>query len=267
MSRRSRVRGSDALAAYSRDPTTLSPFHLPASTTTTSTTSNAVHDPAVTSVTTQDASIEPVAAVIGIPALGQPARSSVPPAPGAPLALLEREFPVFDFTWTPTTPTYIATLSFPDLLFDQPAISDVIKWYRYFTGDVELRVSLAGTRFSYGACIMSWEPAAGYGDVGPYVGPVASSGYPHMLVSANDIETPTITIPWQAPQPSVCVQTYPVAALGAVDISVLVPLRSADGLTTSPQLRVTVYARFVRARVAGPLQTPVAPSVSTIVRT
>lgn len=186
-------------------------------------------------------------------------------APDAPIVLLEREFPVYDFTWNASTPSYIGTIAFPNALFSQPMVADVLKWYTYFSADVELRVSTSGTKFSYGALILSWEPAAGYGDVSAYTGVVASSGYPHILISANDTTTPTMLIPWTCPQPALNVKFYPTGALGALDFGVLAPLRSADGLST-PSLRVTLYARFRNVKLSGPRQVAQAISAPDFIR-
>lgn len=181
----------------------------------------------------------------------------VPGAAGAPSDVIKRIYPVHTFTWTSALAQgYYERVSFPDALFAQPFIKDKLKNYTYFKAGVALSVRLNGNKFNYGALILSWDPATtmdiqatGFADSNIFT----SSGFPHLLINANDAETPELTVPFVFPQTALVPRVQGGGQIGTFDITVLCPLTTISSVV-APKVEVTVYAHFTDIIIDGPTE-------------
>lgn len=178
-------------------------------------------------------------------------------AAGAPSFSLDRLYPVYEFTWTASQVQNTAfRINFPDVLFSQSFIQDKLANFTYFRASVAFSFRLSGNKFNYGSFIASWDPAtimdysaAGYSDSNLWT----SSGFPHMLVQANDVETPEMTIPFVFPQTALVARNQGTSEIGSLDITIVNPLTTISSVV-SPSVQVTVYARFTNIVLDGPTE-------------
>jgi hypothetical protein len=183
---------------------------------------------------------------------------------------LVREYPIATVTWAATSAQndLLSTINFPDALFAKSYIADKLRGFQHFRAGVEVSFRVNGNQYLYGLLMASWDPATSLDASANEESNIwTSSGFPHVLISANDAVVPTLRIPWVFPHPALDLATFASGSIGSLQLSVVAPLQSMSS-STPPTLVVTVYAKFVDPRVFTPttgvtLATPTPATVST----
>lgn len=178
----------------------------------------------------------------------------------ADLTTLSRSVQVGSFAW-PTTAaqnTLLTTINFPDALFAVPFIASRLAYFRHFRAGVAVTFRMSTNQFLYGCLMASWDSATSLdsssssdADLG------CSSGFPHVLLQANDSVTQQIVVPFLYPQPYLDTQTWRSGDIGSVDITVVAPLRASTPVSVST-LTVDVWASFVDPELVTPTTTTLA---------
>jgi hypothetical protein len=165
---------------------------------------------------------------------------------------LKREYKLGSYNWSEAMAagTNLATLSFPENLFDQPFIADKIKNFRYFRGGVRLSIRIVANKFLYGKVIVAWHPQPEILPVNYTNSIYQLSSLPHVHVSAAAGETETLDIPFVNPNRTVTTVPYQAAMMGSVWISVLNPLNDING--TVDTAKVLVMAQFLEPQLYFP---------------
>lgn len=167
------------------------------------------------------------------------------PAPVPEMAL--RQYKVATFDWTSGTGfgELVTTLNFPYLLTQIASMPCSLKWARFMRAGVEVELRFNGSQFMSGALMVSWDPATAINAVASSDSNIyTSSGFPHVLVSANTSSAVKITVPYVHPSPFFAVTNARPDEIASFDVSVAAPLRGTDAATT-PTLKVSVFARFI----------------------
>lgn len=164
---------------------------------------------------------------------------------------VEREYLVGTFPWTNAS-TDIGTISFPDALFSVPYIADRLKYFRFFSGSLRIRIRVNGNAFTYGLGIAAFDPAVGYTSAPSITGKHQLAGLPHVLFEASSGDTHELLIPWCAPLPSIDVRCYIPACMGQLRLAPILPIDSTNISSLHEPVEVNVYASFVETVVGGP---------------
>jgi hypothetical protein len=147
---------------------------------------------------------------------------------------------------TITTSTHLTVKPF-GLLKATPVIADVLKYFRYFRADMEIKVVIATVPMQYGILFFTEMP---------YRSLTQSEALSHDPVALDiaELEEVGFTIPWRCP-----LDYYDTLGLvTSVDNSFVVhcvaPMDiSSTDTGTSPSVDLTYFARFVNPQVAGPI--------------
>lgn len=227
-------------------------------------------DPPVTQeglIATQDAAPSSVEAVPAPTVMSYYRGISTIPS-DADLAGLSRPFMVGLFTWNVAAlpGSLVTTLNFPDLLMAIPFLMARLSYFRYFRAGVSITFRMATNKFLYGALLASWDCATSLDSSSSAEADLyTASGFPHVLIMANDATTQTITMPFLYPHPYLDVQNWRSGDIGSVDLIVAAPLRSSTTVT-STSLGIEVWANFVEPDVMAPTNLTVSTTRRTPVR-
>jgi hypothetical protein len=77
--------------------------------------------------------------------------------------MLERQYPIYEGIWVvgDNPLTRYTSLQFPDIMFTIPNIAAKLASVAFMEQNIEIQVSVGGSRFASGALLLSWIPAAG----------------------------------------------------------------------------------------------------------
>jgi len=169
---------------------------------------------------------------------------------------LDREYQMQTYTWNTSSGTNytLGTLSFPDVLFTQPYVANLIKNFLYFRGGIRVGLRIQASTFLYGSLLMSYRPnlqfdASNEEALNIY----RASGFPSMLASACTNDTIYFDVPFVAPRRYLeCSGTGKATTqMGTITLQVLTPLININGGVDS--CKVTVTAAFVDPEVTFPV--------------
>lgn len=161
-----------------------------------------------------------------------------------PSAILQRNFLVDEFDWTPTFTT--RNFDFPYLLLQKPSIRAALVSFLYFRAGVRLEIRLNSTQYHCGALMLTWVPCYSGPDFPLY----ASSANKPLTISAATQQAISIDIPYMHPMTWMRWVTAVRTHIARVWLTALHPL-----IQTAPDASVNVgvqvYASFTDPSVAG----------------
>nr|QCH40772.1 structural polyprotein 1 [Picornavirales sp.] len=137
----------------------------------------------------------------------------------------------------------IYTVGFPAALQTIDTIhQETLRMYAFYKFNFTFRIQLNGTKFHSGQLLCSWDPFSMFNnttDFRPF-NVYSATGNPHVLLNASTNEPVEITIPYFHPKNFLATNNADDNNdLGTFRITVLNPLRYAEG--SSPKLHLTVW--------------------------
>lgn len=165
-----------------------------------------------------------------------------------PKDLVERNFLVASFNWTPTT--LPQTIDFPSALAGFSSISDVFKKYRYVRFDVHVEIKLSSTPYHQGTLLAAVIPVPGTKNTLKYLNVCA--GMPQAAVlRASTQDSATFDIPWYHP-----LDWFDWNLFKTTNAHSMVVIQQLNTLTATSQgilasCPVNVWASFRNVQVSG----------------
>lgn len=183
---------------------------------------------------------------------------------------LGRLYPIHEGTWTSSSAQLLHTYSLPGDLFAVPAVRRLLDYAEYFRCEsVEVSVRFNATPFHFGMAALSavghhrYAQVNGVGHPCHDPDPRCVVQTPHELCDPSTGSTYKLVTNWNIPYP-----WLPISSVGAGvnqeiiasgKLTVFNKLHVASGPSVPP-VRYTLYARFIKPEVAGPVPT-LAPKV------
>lgn len=166
----------------------------------------------------------------------------------APLDILERNYLIGNFNWTPTLG--YTTFAFPQAFSTITTITDTMKRYKYWRATIHVEIKLATTPYHQGSLMACWYPVPGSSTV--YSDIVTMSGMPSAtILSASTQDSVSFDIPYMHHYDWMDWATYANTPFHSfVAIQQLNPLTAtSSGISTS--CPVLVYASMKNVEVTG----------------
>lgn len=168
--------------------------------------------------------------------------------------LLSRDIKVGTGTWSTAlgNGAIQQTLNFPDVLFADAFLTKIYSNFRWFRAGIRVTVSLAANPFFYGIMqILSVSnPLALPGGVASFIADsTIGSGFPGMLLAAQEGGTIILDMPFINKYRALNIQSYTAGEMGAVVFQVLNQLRDTTGTYTS--VTTTITAQFIDPQIFG----------------
>lgn len=159
----------------------------------------------------------------------------------------EREYEVANFIWSSDTGVGggIKTLNFPQLLFQQDQLADIIKKFSLMRAGIRLIIRISATPELFGAMQVSWCPdAADDPDSKHQLGRVRDSSlFPHVIVSAASGAAVILDMPFVSTRRALDLHEYRDDEIARVVFKVMAPLTRDDMERCTA--RVIVSAQFL----------------------
>jgi hypothetical protein len=151
----------------------------------------------------------------------------------------------------------IASLSFPDVLFNIPQLWNRIRGFKYFRGGLKFSFRLNATPFHYGAICASVMPMS-HGRLDPsYINYYSLTANPHVIIQPTQHETKELEIGWNVPKMWWDIESYAAGSTTEAELTesahlfiyVLNQLKTTNDCTNPVSLTVT--CTFVDPRYNG----------------
>lgn len=174
--------------------------------------------------------------------------------------VLTRAFKVDDFSWS-STDAFGATIytgKFPELLWAQTMISDMIKMFQFFRAGVHVAIRISATPFHFGQLLVVHESALDLSLTAPnsrthFQNIYQLSNCNCLIASATNQTTVEFDIPYSWLAEWLKIDTSlsgSPAMIGSFRVLVLAPLGLA-GVATATTVACTIHANFIKPQVAG----------------
>jgi hypothetical protein len=174
--------------------------------------------------------------------------------------LLEREYPLNSspayVPWLAAQGqgTLLQTYDFPGVLFSQQFVAERLDGFRYFRGAFEISIRCVSQQFNYGEIMVVYIPNNDYLATHTAYGNVVwMSGFPHMLISAQQGDVVRFRIPMIIRNRCVDLLNYSVHELGSIYLVVLAPLIQTNESLTTASASLFVTGKFIDTEVMFPI--------------
>jgi len=187
---------------------------------------------------------------------------------------LSRPIKVFDYDWDVDT-DLLATFDPWSIYLNRPDVSEKMAHFYLFRCNMKLKVVLNGTAFNYGNILMSYYPnnrpingvlpvgASANTPISAYpiypTGLIYESQRPHLFLNPTQAEGAEMSLPFFYKENYFRIPEHDWDGAGEITLRSLMPLRSANGSTSS--VNVTVFAHCENVEMTVPtLSRPGVPS-------
>jgi len=144
-----------------------------------------------------------------------------------------------------------STYAFPDILFSQPKIGNILAGYQYFRGDVKVTLMIQATKMVTGVLLADFIPNATSSETISATNPPFSNSFGRHWKIPLDV-APTVELDLRHQDPSNWFRLNSYGSnIGTLRFYQYLPYSNLSSAGTT-SLTVTVYAQFIGASVAGP---------------
>nr|AWK77844.1 nonstructural polyprotein [Darwin bee virus 8] len=182
-----------------------------------------------------------------LPQLPQSLENAMPDEHWMAAKQLSKPVVIQHFTWTADSKvgTVLSSFNFPEVISSIDSIhTETLNMYSFFKFNWNLKFQINGTRFHSGQLMASFDPF--FQALDTYTpgnartfDAVYATGLPNVKLNASSNQPVEMVIPYVHPRNFMTTNSTSTDLLGRIRISVLNPLRLAEG--ASSQLSVTVY--------------------------
>lgn len=172
-----------------------------------------------------------------------------------PRELLQRNYVVGQFNWTPATT--LTSYAFPSLLSASTSIMDVLKKFRLIRFDLHIEIKMTSTQYHQGSLMVGWLPATASVSGGPSIAPPMDaqllSACNGCVLSASTQDSITFDIPWLNPLDWFDIQARPFSSGSAHSVLYVTPLNTliSTSAAVPASVPITIFASLRNVQLSG----------------